>query len=149
MDKYGRIDVPNVEKAIKHQTLLVSVMLANNEIGTIEPLYEIAEICRKHRVIIHTDAVQAFGSVPIDVKEMKVDLLSLSGHKFYGPKGIGVLYIRKGIKIEPFIIGGGQEREKRAGTESTANIVGIGKAAEVAINSIQKRQKGLGYCAMN
>ncbi len=119
-----------LEKAITEKTILISIMYANNEIGTIEPIAELGAIARKHKVYFHTDAVQAIGSVPIDVKAQNIDLLSLSAHKFYGPKGAGALYIRKGVRIENLIHGGGQERKRRAGTENIAGIVGLGKAIE-------------------
>ncbi|HBF35915.1 MAG TPA: hypothetical protein DDW50_01170, partial [Firmicutes bacterium] len=120
VDQYGFVDPEEVKKAITDKTILVSVMFANNEIGTIEPIKEIGAICREKKIFFHTDAVQAVGHVPIDVKEMNIDLLSLAAHKFYGPKGVGALYIRKGVKIENLIHGGGQERNRRAGTENIA-----------------------------
>ena len=121
-----------LEKAITEKTILISIMYANNEIGTIEPIAELGAIARKHKVYFHTDAVQAIGNIPIDVKAQNIDLLSLSAHKFYGPKGIGALYIKKGVRIENLIHGGGQERRRRAGTENIAGIVGLGKAIEMA-----------------
>ena len=138
VDKYGRIDLEELKNAIKETTILISVMFANNEIGTIEPVKEIAEIAREHNIYFHTDAVQAVGNVKIDVKELGVDMLSLSGHKLYGPKGIGVLYIKEGTKIENLIHGGGQELGKRAGTENVPSIVGLGKAMEIAYRDFDK-----------
>jgi len=136
VDSEGIIDLKELKKAIRPDTILISVMLANNEIGTIQPIKEISQIAKKHGIYLHTDAVQAVGSIPVDVADLGVDLLSLSGHKFYGPKGVGVLYIKNGTKISPLIHGGGQERGKRAGTENVANIVGIGKAIELATKDI-------------
>lgn len=132
VDAYGKVSLEELEKAIRPETVLISVMFANNEIGTIEPIAEIGKIAKKHGVLFHTDAVQAVGHVPIDVKEMNIDLLSMSGHKLGAPKGIGAIYIRKGVNIEPLIFGGAQERKKRAGTENIAGIVGLGKVAELA-----------------
>jgi cysteine desulfurase len=132
VDKYGMVNPEAVKNAIRKDTALVSIMHANNEIGTIEPIAEIGKICRQAGVLFHTDAVQTFGKLPIDVKKMDIDLLSASSHKVYGPKGVGLLYIRKGVKIEPLIHGGGQERKLRSGTENVAGIVGFGKAAEIA-----------------
>jgi cysteine desulfurase len=136
VDKYGLVDPAELENAITDKTILVSIMYANNEIGTIEPIAELAAVAKKHQVYFHTDAVQAIGNVPIDVKAEGIDLLSLSAHKFYGPKGAGVLYIRKGTKIDNLIHGGGQERRRRAGTENIAGIVGLGKAIEIATADI-------------
>lgn len=133
----GVVTAEQVRDAIRPDTCLVSVMFANNEIGTIEPIKEIGEIVKAKGIIFHTDAVQAFGNVPIDVKDLNVDLLSLSSHKIYGPKGIGALYIRKGVPIDNLIHGGAQERRRRAGTENTASIVGFGKAAEMAANDLE------------
>jgi cysteine desulfurase len=138
VDQYGLVDSSELEKAITDKTILISVMYANNEIGTIEPVVELGAIARKHKVYFHTDAVQAIGNVPMDVKGQNIDLLSLSAHKFYGPKGIGVLYIRKGVRIENLIHGGGQERRRRAGTENIAGIVGLGKAIEMATLDINR-----------
>ena len=143
VDKYGMVSVEDVEKAIRPDTILVSIMFANNEVGTIQPIKEIGKLCREHKILFHTDAVQAVAHVPIDVKDMNIDLLSMSGHKFYGPKGIGALYIRKGIKIESLIHGGGQERGKRASTENIPGIVGIGKAIELATNEMKSESKRL------
>ena len=137
VDKSGLVDPAELEKAITDKTILISIMYANNEIGTIEPIAELGAIARNHKIPFHTDAVQAIGNVPIDVKAQNIDLLSLSAHKFYGPKGVGVLYIRKGIKIDNLIHGGGQERRHRAGTENIAGIVGLGKAIELATADIE------------
>lgn len=143
VDEEGFVKVEDVENAITDKTILVSVMFANNEIGTIEPIKEIGKVCREKKVLFHTDAVQAVGHVKVDVKDMNIDLLSLAGHKFYGPKGIGALYIRRGIKIENLIHGGAQERGKRASTENIAGIVGIGKAIELAIAEMEEESKRL------
>ncbi len=137
VDNEGILDLEQLKKAIRPDTILISVMLANNEIGTIQPIKEISQLAKEHGIYLHTDAVQAIGSIPVDVNDLGVDLLSLSGHKIYGPKGVGVLYVKTGTKISPFIHGGGQERGKRAGTENVANIVGIGKAIELATQDIQ------------
>ncbi|MGN0134388.1 MAG: cysteine desulfurase family protein, partial [Anaerotignum sp.] len=137
VDEYGKISLEELEKAIRPETVLISVMFANNEIGTIQPIKEIGEIARKHGVLFHTDAVQAVGHVPIDVEKMHIDLLSMSGHKLGAPKGIGALYIRKGVKVEPLIFGGAQEKKQRAGTENIPGIVGIGKAAELAVAEME------------
>lgn len=143
VDKEGFIDLEELKNAITDKTILVSIMFANNEIGTIQPIKEIGEICRERKVFFHTDAVQAVGNIPIDVKEMNIDLLSLAGHKIYGPKGIGALYIRKGVRIDNLIHGGGQERARRAGTENTASIVGLGKAIELATDNLEEHNKRL------
>ncbi|MDD4138531.1 MAG: cysteine desulfurase NifS [Methanoregula sp.] len=137
VDKYGLVDPSDLEKAITDKTILITIMYANNEIGTIEPIAELGVIARKHKIPFHTDAVQAIGNVPIDVQAQNIDLLSLSAHKFYGPKGTGVLYIRKGVKIDNLIHGGGQERKRRAGTENIAGIVGCGRAIEFATADIE------------
>ena len=139
VDEYGKVNPADVEAAIRPDTILISVMYANNEIGTIEPIKEIGEIAHKHGILFHTDAVQAFGQVPINVDECHIDMLSASGHKLNGPKGIGFLYIRKGVKILSFIHGGAQERKRRAGTLNVPGIVGIGKAAEIAKNTMAER----------
>ncbi len=136
VDEYGLINLDDFKKAITDKTILVSVMFANNEIGTIEPIAEVGKICKDKGIYFHTDAVQAVGNVPINVKEMNIDLLSLSAHKFYGPKGVGALYIKKGVKINPLIHGGGQEGGRRAGTENVPGIVGLGKAIELAGESM-------------
>ena len=132
VDKNGFVDLGELRNSIKDETILISVMFANNEIGTIEPIEDIAKIANERNIIFHTDAVQAVGNVDIKVKEMGIDMLSLSGHKIYGPKGIGALYVKENIDFEKFINGGHQEKNKRAGTENTAGIVGLGKAAELS-----------------
>ncbi|HBY57875.1 MAG TPA: cysteine desulfurase NifS [Candidatus Atribacteria bacterium] len=132
VDKYGLIDPDDVKKAITDKTILVTIMHANNEIGTIEPIKDIAKIVKEAGIYFHTDSVQTVGHIPIDVNELEVDMLSISGHKLYGPNGVGVLYLRKGTRIVSLIDGGGQEKNRRAGTENVAGIVGIGKAAELA-----------------
>ena len=132
VDEEGMVSLDDLKNAITDKTILVSVMFANNEIGTIEPIAEVGKICKEKGIYFHTDAVQAVGNVPINVDEMNIDLLSLSAHKFYGPKGIGALYIRRGVKIHPLIHGGAQERSRRAGTENVPAIVGLGKAIEIA-----------------
>ncbi|MGD1040342.1 MAG: cysteine desulfurase NifS [Dehalococcoidales bacterium] len=132
VDKYGLVDPEKVRKAITEKTILISIMHANNEIGTIQPIAEIGKIARKAKVYFHTDAVQTIGHLPVDVNELKVDMLAMSAHKFYGPKGVGVLYIRKGTRIVPLINGGEQESGRRAGTENVPGIVGLGKAIELA-----------------
>ena len=138
VDENGLISLEELENAIRPTTILISVMFANNEIGTIEPIKEIAEIAKKHKVYFHTDAVQAVGHVPINIDDLGVDLLSFSGHKFCGPKGVGCLYIRRGVKIDPLIHGGAQERGKRASTENIAGIVGMAKALELATDDMEK-----------
>ena len=139
VDEYGKVNPADVEAAIRPDTILISVMYANNEIGTIEPIKEIGEIAHKHGILFHTDAVQAFGQVPINVDECHIDMLSASGHKLNGPKGIGFLYIRKGVKIRSFVHGGAQERKRRAGTENVPGIVGIGTATKRAIATMEER----------
>ncbi len=145
VDKYGMINLEELKRAIRNDTILISVMYANNEIGTIEPIEEIAKIAKEHHIVFHTDAVQAIGNIAIDVKKQNIDALSLSGHKFYGPKGVGALYVRKGINFEPIIHGGHQENNKRAGTENVPGIVGLGKAIELSTENVdryyQKLQK--------
>ncbi|ASW43015.1 cysteine desulfurase NifS [Clostridium isatidis] len=143
VDKEGFVNLEELKNSITDKTILVSIMFANNEIGTIQPIKEIGSICREKGVIFHTDAVQALGNVKIDVQDMNIDLLSLAGHKIYGPKGVGALYIRKGIKIDNLIHGGGQERARRAGTENTASIVGLGKAVELAMENLEEHSKHL------
>lgn len=139
VDEYGFIKLDELEKAIRPDTVLISVMTANNEIGTIQSVEEIGRIARAHGVLFHTDAVQAFGQIELDVDKMNIDMLSASGHKLNGPKGIGLLYIRKGVKIRSFIHGGAQERSRRAGTHNVPGIVGFGKAAELAKASLARR----------
>ena len=129
VDKDGRISVDELEKAIRPDTILISVMFANNEVGTVQPIEEIGAIAKEHDIVFHTDAVQAFGHLPIDVEAMHIDLLSASGHKIYGPKGVGCLYIHNNLKISSLIHGGGQERARRAGTENVPGIVGFGVRA--------------------
>lgn len=143
VDEYGKINLKQLEKSITPETTLISVMTANNEIGTIQPVKEIGEIAFKHKVPFHTDAVQAIGSVKMNVKDMNVDMLSMSAHKFYGPKGIGALYIRNGLKINRFQIGGAQERNRRAGTLNTPGIVGMGKAIELANAEMEENNRKL------
>lgn len=143
VDKFGMVSPEELKNAIRVDTILISIMLANNEIGTIQPVEEIGKIAREKRIYFHTDAVQAIGHIPIDVKKMNVDLLSLSGHKFGGPKGCGALYIRKGTKIEALLHGGDQERKHRAGTENVPAIVGLGKAIELAAGEIEEANKTL------
>ena len=139
VDENGVVKLDDLKAAIRPTTILISVMFANNEIGTIEPIKEIGEIAREHGILFHTDAVQAFGQVPINVEEYKIDMLSASGHKLNGPKGIGFLYIRKGVKIRSFIHGGGQERKRRAGTENVPGIVGMGAATKRAVLTMEER----------
>lgn len=137
VDENGTVSPEKVEEAIRPDTILISIMFANNEIGTIEPIKEIGEIAEKHGVLFHTDAVQAFGHVPIDVEEMHIDMLSASGHKFHGPKGIGFMYMRNGLKLGSFIHGGAQERSRRAGTHNVPGIVGMGEAARIAMEQLE------------
>ncbi|RBP68398.1 cysteine desulfurase [Alkalibaculum bacchi] len=137
VDEYGLIDLEELKSAIKDTTILISIMFANNEIGTIQPIKEIGEIAREKKIIFHTDAVQALGNVPIDVTEMNIDLLSISSHKIYGPKGIGALYIRKGVKLDNFVHGGAQEGKKRAGTENTPGVVGFGEACSLITEDLE------------
>ena len=141
VDEYGVVKLDDLKAAIRPDTILISVMFANNEIGTIQPIKEIGEIAHEHGILFHTDAVQAFGQVPINVDECHIDMLSASGHKLNGPKGIGFLYIRKGVKIRSFVHGGAQERKRRAGTENVPGIVGIGTAIERAVRTMQERTK--------
>src|SRR5438128_11629423 len=138
VDTYGRVDPDDVGRAITDQTILVSIMYANNEVGTIEPIAEIGRICRARKIPFHVDAVQAGGSLPIDVAALNADLLSLSAHKFYGPKGIGILYARQGMRILPQLQGGSQERGKRAGTENVAGIVGAATALRLAYEELPR-----------
>lgn len=141
VDEHGLISLRDLQSAIRPDTILISIMAANNEIGTIEPLAEIGKIAREHDILFHTDAVQAYGHIPIQVDEMNIDLLSASGHKLNGPKGVGILYIRKGVKIRSFLHGGAQERNRRAGTLHVPGIVGFGKAAEIARNTMVERRE--------
>ena len=141
VDENGLVDLNTLEAAIRPDTFLISIMFANNEIGTIEPIKEIGEIAHRHGILFHTDAVQAFGQIPIHVDEMNIDMLSASGHKFNGPKGIGFLYIKKALKLKSFIHGGQQERGRRAGTENVPGIVGIAKACEIAMAEMEERMK--------
>ena len=139
VDEDGKISLEELEKAIRPDTILISIMSANNEIGTIQPIKEIGKIAHEHGVLFHTDAVQAYTQVPIDVEAMNIDMMSTSGHKINGPKGIGFLYIRKGVKIKSFIHGGAQERHRRAGTENVTGIIGLAKAAEIATANMKER----------
>lgn len=139
VDADGLVSPEALRQAIRPDTILISVMFANNEIGTIEPIAELGEIAHEHGIIFHTDAVQAYTQVPIDVEKMHIDLLSASGHKLNGPKGIGFLYIRQGLKVKSFIHGGAQERKRRAGTENVPGIVGLGKAVEIAMETMEER----------
>ena len=138
VDGTGTVELDRLERAIDEDTALVSIMTANNEVGTIEPIAEIGKLCHSKGVYFHTDAVQAFGHIPIDVREMNIDLLSLSGHKINAPKGVGAIYIRSGIMLEPLITGGGQERNRRSGTENVASIVGLGEAARLKALNMEK-----------
>ncbi len=164
VDENGLVDPRKVKEAIRPDTILISIMAANNEIGTIQPIREIGEIAHAHGVLFHTDAVQAFAQIPINVDECHIDMLSASGHKLNGPKGIGFLYIRKGVKIRSFIHGGAQERKRRAGTENVPGIVGLGKAVELAAATMEERaaketelrdyaisriEKEIPYCRLN
>jgi len=139
VDEHGSVDLEALKRAIRPDTAIVSIMAANNEIGTIQPIREAAAIAKEHGALFHTDAVQAIGCEKIDVKDMKIDLLSLSGHKFHGPKGVGVLYVRSGVRLERLIQGGAQERTQRGGTENLASIVGMGKAIEIAVSNMEER----------
>lgn len=140
VDNKGTINIGELKKAIKPSTILISIMFANNEIGTIQPIKEISKLAHSYGIIFHTDAVQAVGNVKIDVKELEIDALSLSGHKFYGPKGVGALYVSENVKFDRFVNGGHQEKNMRAGTENVAGIVGIGKAIELADKSLEEHQ---------
>lgn len=143
VDKDGMLNLEKLESEITNQTILISIMYANNEIGTIEPIKEIAQIAHSHGIIFHTDAVQAVGNIPIDVRKMNIDMLSLSGHKLYAPKGIGALYVKSGIEFERFMDGGHQEKNKRSGTENVAEIVALGKACQIAEKNIEQYQQKL------
>lgn len=139
VDEDGLVRLEDLEKAIRPDTILISIMFANNEVGTIQPIKEIGALAKEKGILFHTDAVQAYGQIPIDVEELNIDMLSASGHKLYGPKGIGFLYIRKGVKIRSFIHGGAQERKRRAGTENVPGIIGLGKAVEIAFTTMNER----------
>ncbi|MDP6613192.1 MAG: cysteine desulfurase family protein, partial [Candidatus Hydrothermarchaeota archaeon] len=132
VDEYGRVSSGNLESALREDTILVSIMHANNEIGTIEPIEKLGGIAREQGVLFHTDAVQSYGKIPVDVQAMNVDLLSMSAHKLYGPKGVGALYVRKGVRMQPLFHGGGHEFRKRSGTENVPGIIGFGRATEIA-----------------
>ena len=164
VDEYGVVSPASVEAAIRPDTILVSIMAANNEVGTVEPIAEIGAVCRKHGVLFHTDAVQAFAHIPLDVNAMNIDLLSAAGHKFHGPKGVGLLYVRKGVKLVPFMDGGAQEKKRRAGTTNVAGIVGMGEAAAEAMETLEETmanvsavrdhiiariEKEIPYCRLN
>ena len=143
VDEEGFISLEELEKSIRPDTILISIMFANNEIGTIEPIKQIGEIAKKYQIIFHTDCVQAIGNAKIDVNEMNIDLLSMSAHKFYGPKGVGTLYVREGIQFDRIQDGGHQEKNKRSGTENVAGIVGLGKAIEIAYKNLDEHIKKL------
>ena len=147
VDSTGLVDPEDVRRAVRPDTVLISVMHANNEVGTIEPVEEIAKIAREHEVLFHTDAVQTVGKIPVDVNTIKCDLLSLSSHKFYGPKGVGVMYLRRGVRIEPLMHGGGQEGNKRAGTHNVPGIVGMAKAIEVSTRDMKSTAQRLAALA--
>lgn len=164
VDENGLVSIEDVKAAIRPDTILISIMFANNEIGTIEPVEEIGAVAKEHGILFHTDAVQAFGQVPIDVDKLHIDMLSASGHKLNGPKGIGFLYIRKGVKIRSFVHGGAQERSRRAGTENVPGIVGLGAATERAVRIMEEKtrreidlrdyligriEKEIPYCRLN
>ena len=138
VDNFGMIDTLDLQNIISEKTSLVSIMFGNNEVGTIQPIAKIAKICHENKILFHTDAVQAVGKLPVDVKELGIDLLSISSHKLHGPKGIGALYIKDGVKIDPIILGGGQEFRLRSGTENVASIVGFGQACEIAENNLSE-----------
>ncbi len=141
VDEFGVVNLAELKQAIRPTTILISVMFANNEIGTIQPVREIGALAKEHGILFHTDAVQAFCQIPIDVNEYGIDMLSASGHKLSGPKGIGILYVRKGVRLHPFVHGGSQERGRRAGTENVPGIVGLGKAVEIAQATLQERMQ--------
>lgn len=143
VDEYGTVDLEQLKNSITEDTILISIMFANNEIGTIQPIKEIGEIAKEKGIYFHTDAVQAIGHIKIDVNDLNIDLLSMSAHKFYGPKGIGALYIRRGVKIDSLITGGAQERNRRAGTENVPAIVGMGKAIELAYENLDEKNEKL------
>lgn len=141
VDENGVVKLEELKKAIRPTTILISIMFANNEIGTVQPVKEIGAIAKEHGILFHTDAVQAYGHLPVDVDDCQIDMLSASGHKINGPKGIGFLYIRTGVKIRSFVHGGAQERKRRAGTENVTGIVGFGKAAEIAMETMEERSR--------
>jgi cysteine desulfurase len=143
VDAYGMVDPADVKRAITRETIMISVMHANNEVGTVQPLVEIGEIAREAGVLFHTDAVQTAGHIPAEVNNLGVNLLSMSAHKLYGPKGVGALYIKKGTLLTPFLRGGGQEKERRAGTENVPGIVGFGKASEIALGEMEEEARKL------
>ncbi len=143
VDEEGIVSVEELKKAIRPDTILISVMHANNEVGSIQPITELGKIAKDNGILFHVDAVQSLGKVPIDVKKMNVDLMTISSHKIYGPKGVGALYVRKGVKISPLVFGGSQERKMRSGTENTPGIIGFGKACELAAHRIEKENKEL------
>ena len=143
VDEFGLVDLNQLKESITDETILISIMYANNEIGTIQPIKEIGEIAKENKIYFHTDAVQAMGNTEIDVNELNIDLLSMSAHKIYGPKGVGALYVRQGVKIDPLIIGGGQERNRRAGTENVPGLVGFGKAIELAYENMEEHNSKL------
>ena len=143
VDEEGKVRLEDLKNAIKDTTILITIMFANNEIGTIQPIKEIGKIAKEHKILFHTDAVQAAGNVPIDVKDMGIDMMSMSSHKIYGPKGVGAMFIRRGVKIDNIIHGGAQEKKKRAGTENIPAIVGYGKAAQMANENMEKHIKEL------
>ncbi len=143
VDEYGVVDLDQLRDSITDETILISIMFANNEIGTIQPIKEIGEIAKEKNIYFHTDAVQAIGHIDINVEELNIDLLSMAAHKFYGPKGIGALYIRRGVKIDPLISGGAQEKNRRAGTENVPGIVGMGKAIELAYENLEENNEKL------
>lgn len=145
VDQYGMVDPDDVKRAINSKTILITIMHANNEVGTIQPIAKIGNIARKHGILFHTDAAQTIGKIETKVNDLKVDLLSIAGHKFYAPKGVGVLYVRNGLKFEPLIHGAGHENGRRAGTENVASIVGLGKAAEIAGKGLKKYQNNVLY----
>ena len=145
VDENGVVNLEELERSISDKTILISIMFANNEIGTIEPIEKIAKIAHNRNIIFHTDAVQAVGNVSINVREMGIDMLSMSGHKIYGPKGTGALYVKEGVKLVKFMNGGGQEKNKRAGTENVAGIVGLGKACELSYKNIDEHIKKLSF----
>ncbi|WP_097026416.1 cysteine desulfurase NifS [Clostridium peptidivorans] len=145
VDEYGLISLDKLRSSIRKDTILVSVMAGNNEVGTIQPIDEIGKICKERNIVFHTDAVQAVANIPLDVESMNIDLLSFASHKIYGPKGIGALYIKRGTKIDNLIHGGEQEKGRRGGTENLASIVGFGKASEIALNNLNEHREKLTY----